>query len=67
MAFQRLSEGSKFESLVLEKKFENWEIYSVDSDDEVQISVDSVEGTKCLYLSQDELKVLIEFLQRQVK
>ena len=67
MRFERLNEDKGYENLVLENKQDEWYISSAASDGEVEILVSSRTGSKYLNLSQDELKVLVEFLQKQIK
>ena len=67
MRFERLNEDKEHENLVLENKQDEWYISSAASDGEVEILVSSRTGSKYLNLSQDELKVLVEFLQKQIK
>jgi hypothetical protein len=67
MRFERLNENKGHENLVLENRQDEWYISSAASDGEVEILVSSRTGSKYLNLSQDELKVLVEFLQKQIK
>jgi hypothetical protein len=67
MRFERLCKDSEYESLILKGKWNEWNIYSADRSGDVEISVDGDDGSKCVSLSQDELKVLVEFLQKQIK
>jgi hypothetical protein len=67
MRFERLCEGSEYESLMIKGKWNEWNICSADRGGDVEISVDGDDGSKCVYLSQEELKVLVEFLQKQIK
>lgn len=67
MRFKKLCEGSEYESLMIKGKWDEWNIESADSGSGVEISVHGDDGSKCVYLSQEELKVLVEFLQKQIK
>lgn len=62
-----LHEGhDQWETLQFKFKWETWEI-TQHSDGDVEISCDDDEGTKCLFLNQEELKQVITFLQSKVK
>jgi len=61
-----LHEGESWERLQIERRLETWEV-SQCLDGDVEISCDGSDGTTCLFLSQDELKQVIAFLQKQVK
>lgn len=64
---QILHEGhEQWETLQVECRFETWQI-SQHRDGDVEICCDSSDGTKLLFLNQDELKRVIAFLQSKVK
>lgn len=68
MRFERLCEGGEYESLMIRGKWDKWNIESADRGGDVEISVDGDDGwSKYLIVSQEELKVLVEFLQKQIK
>ena len=67
MRFEKLNEDTTYENLVLENRWDEWYVNSADSDGEVEILVSSRSGDMHLLLSQEELKVLVEFLQKQIK
>lgn len=67
MRFERLCEGGEYEFLMIRGKWDEWNIQSADSSGDVEISVDGDDGSKYLIVSQEELKVLVEFLQKQIK
>jgi hypothetical protein len=64
MRFEILKED---EALKIKTKSDTWYIDSADEDGDVEIWVMANNKSTSLYLSQDELKVLIQFLQKQIK
>jgi len=60
------SEGEAWETLHIRRKWQSWEIQQC-HDGDVEISCEGTEGTNSLFLSQDELKQVIAFLQSKVK
>lgn len=64
---QILHEGhEQWEALHIEQKWDTWEI-SQHSDGDVEIRCEDDEGSKTLFLTQEELKQVIKFLQSKVK
>ena len=64
---QILHEGhEQWEILRITRTWETWEIQQL-HDGDVEICCDSEESCKSLFLSQDELKRVITFLQSKVK
>ena len=62
-----LHEGhEQWETMHIARKWETWEI-SRHHDDDIEISCEGSDGTAMLFLSQDELKQVIAFLQKQIK
>jgi hypothetical protein len=59
-------EGTDWEIMSIPRKWETWEIHQ-HNDGDVEISCEGSDGNAMLFLSQDELKVLIAFLQTKVK
>ena len=55
------------EQLTIVGKYSTWTIDSADPQGSVDITCDEDYTNHYLYLSQDELKEVIEFLQKQVK
>ena len=62
MKIEKNMEGTQYESIQLKGKKLQLYILSKDSDGEVEINDDN----KRIYLSQDHLKTVIEFLQKQL-
>ena len=62
-----ISEGTEWESIKIKRKWEAWTIDSADKDGDVEIACEGADGTAMLFLSQDELKQVIAFLQKQIK
>ena len=62
MKIEKNMEGTQYESIQLKGKKLQLYINSKDSDGEVEINDDN----KSIYLSQDHLKTVIEFLQKQL-
>jgi hypothetical protein len=63
-------EGSgTWETLTFRPRFSEWVFSAADSDGHVEVmSGDTSTGdTQTMYLNQDELKVLVGFLQKQIK
>ena len=56
----------ELDSLVVERKWSTWTMYS-HSDGDVEVCCETDRGDTSLYLSQDELKQVLEFLQSKVK
>lgn len=61
-----LSEGESWETLQIKNTWETWEITQC-NDGDVEISCESDDGTTLLFLSQEEIKQVITFLQSKVK
>jgi hypothetical protein len=65
-----LFEGTNWETLKIESKWATWTIDKMDGDGDVEIMCDSSDRfstPNSLFLTQDELKLVIAFLQKQVK
>lgn len=62
------NEGTSYESIDLEGKWETLSIESKDTQNDVEIEVrdDSNNCTHHIYLNQEQLKIVISFLQKQV-
>lgn len=67
MAVELLNEGTDWESIQIKRKWEVWTIDLADKDQDVAISCEGSDSTAILYLSQEELKEVVAFLQRQIK
>ena len=63
---QIFNEGTPWECLRIQRKWETWEIEQC-TDSDVEITCQGTDGTATLFLSQDELKEVIAFLQSKVK
>lgn len=55
-----------WERLEIKGKWETWEV-SHCHDGDVEISCEGSDGSACLFLTQEELKQFIAFLQSKVK
>ena len=63
-----INEGTDLEILQMEGKWTTWTIDKIDRDGDVEIMCeDKTTGSNSLFLTQDELKIVIAFLQKQVK
>ena len=63
-----VNEGTDWEMLQMEGKWTTWTIDSADRDGDVEIMCeDKTSDSNSLFLTQDELKLVIAFLQKQVK
>jgi len=63
-----VNEGTDWEMLQMEGKWATWTIDPADRDGDVEIMCeDKTSGSNSLSLTQDELKLVIAFLQKQVK
>lgn len=67
MKFRKIMEGTEYESLEIQSKYSEWSVEPADEDGDVALLVFGTESIEYLYLSQPELKVLVEFLQKQIK
>lgn len=61
-----LHEGTDWERLEIKRRWETWEV-SRCHDGDIEISCEGSDGTAMLFLSQEELKEFIAFLQKNVK
>jgi hypothetical protein len=62
-----INEGTDWEMLKMEGKWATWTIDKMDRDGDVEIMCeDATTGSNSLFLTQDELKLVIAFLQKQV-
>jgi len=63
-----INEGTDWEMLQMEGMWATWTIDKMDRDGDVEIMCeDKTSGSNSLFLTQDELKLVIAFLQKQVK
>jgi hypothetical protein len=66
-----INEGTDWEMLKMEGKWATWTIDKMDKDGDVEIMCEDPSGafssSNSLFLTQDELKLVIAFLQKQVK
>ena len=63
---QIISEGEAWEILQIKQKWSTWEITQC-NDGDVEISCETDEDTSHLFLDQEKLKQVIEFLQSKLK
>jgi len=63
---QIFNEGEPWETLRIHRKWETWEIEQC-TDSDIEITCEGTDGRTTLFLSQDELKEVIAFLQSKVK
>ena len=57
---------SGYETLIIQGKWTNLELTSVDKDGDIEIELNNTDENISLYLNQNEIKEVIEFLQRQL-
>lgn len=65
-----VNEGTDWEMLQMTGKWATWTIDKIDRDGDVEIMCepsDTSSTSNSLFLTQDELKLVIAFLQKQVK
>lgn len=63
---KRGNEGGE-ETLTIKAKWTKLELTSVDKDGDIEIELDDSHEIISLYLNQNEIKEIVEFLQRQIK
>jgi hypothetical protein len=63
---QIFHEGKPWECLRIQTKWETWEIGQC-TDSDIEITCEGTDGITTLFLSQDELKEVVAFLQSKVK
>jgi hypothetical protein len=62
---KRGNEGG-YETLIIQGKWTSLELTSVDKDGDIEIELNDTQEKISLYLNQNEIKEIIEFLQRQI-
>jgi len=63
---RKYESNPEWDSLIVKQKWSTWTLDS-HSDGDVEICCTTDEGDTSLFLTQDELKLVIEFLQSKVK
>jgi hypothetical protein len=64
---QMIGDPAHWEQLKIVGRWTTWTIDSVDHQGDVDISCEEDGDERSLFLSQDELKEVVAFLQRQIK
>jgi hypothetical protein len=62
---KRGNEGG-YETLIIQGKWTSLELTSVDKDGDIEIELNNTDENISLYLNQNEIKEVIEFLQKQI-
>ena len=62
---KRGNEGG-YETLIIQGKWTSLELTSVDKDGDIEIELNDTQEKISLYLNQNEIKEVIEFLQKQI-
>jgi hypothetical protein len=57
---------SCYETLIIQGKWTSLELTSVDKDGDIEIELNNTDENISLYLNQNEIKEVIEFLQKQI-
>jgi|688.fasta_scaffold72635_10 hypothetical protein len=57
---------SGYETLIIQGKWTSLELTSVDKDGDIEIELNNTDENISLYLNQNEIKEVIEFLQKQI-
>ena len=60
-----LFENTEYESLEIKQKYNDWDIHAFDGDVFIECN-DTQFGNQTLVLNQDDIKILISFLQKQI-
>lgn len=62
----KLNDESGYDRLIIKRKWTTLDISSVDKDGDIEIELDDSRETISLYITQNEIKEIIEFLQKQI-
>jgi hypothetical protein len=62
----KFNDESGYDRLIIKRKWTTLDISSVDKDGDIEIELDDSRETISLYITQNEIKEIIEFLQKQI-
>ena len=62
----KFNDESGYDRLMIKRKWTTLDISSVDKDGDIEIELDDSRETISLYITQSEIKEIIEFLQKQI-
>ena len=62
----KFNDESGYDRLMIKRKWTTLDISSVDKDGDIEIELDDSHETISLYITQSEIKEIIEFLQKQI-
>lgn len=62
----KFNDESGYDRLIIKRKWTTLDISSVDKDGDIEIELDDSRETISLYITQREIKEIIEFLQKQI-
>lgn len=62
----KFNDESGYDRLIIKRKWTTLDISSVDKDGDIEIELDDSRETISLYITQSEIKEIIEFLQKQI-
>ena len=62
----KFNDESGYDRLMIKRKWTTLDISSVDKDGDIEIELDDSRETISLYITQCEIKEIIEFLQKQI-
>lgn len=61
-----INDESGYDRLIIKRTYTTLDISSVDKDGDIEIELDDSHETISLYITQNEIKEIIEFLQKQI-
>lgn len=62
----KFNDESGYDRLIIKRKWTTLDMSSVDKDGDIEIELDDSRETISLYITQSEIKEIIEFLQKQI-
>jgi hypothetical protein len=62
----KFNDESGYDRLIIKRKWTTLDMSSVDKDGDIEIELDDSRETISLYITQNEIKEIIEFLQKQI-
>lgn len=62
----KFNDESGYDRLIIKRKWTTLDMSSVDKDGDIEIELDDSRETISLYINQNEIKEIIEFLQKQI-
>ena len=62
----KFNDESGYDRLIIKRKWTTLDMSSVDKDGDIEIELDDSRETISLYITQNEIKEIVEFLQKQI-